>query len=285
MLSYLVRHIIRAYNVNLKALLFQEESKIITGVYLRHASALCSAVLSEILDLYSENWEENLIFTIKWLCIPRRNIIFLFSGSTSIMQEIYFPPEIFTITSNNVQTLGIISRAAAHCLRFLLGDIIGTGQRAKTRFTLNRIGNKKRRAFPWMWRQRSRRRPAKKHVFMGVFYADQRYVSLSTYEKLLTKEYPYRPIFSVNSMRWNKWKTSNRTPGTVEVWYRYMAILEYLPIILPRAGRFPPLIHLCRTKSFAPLSMLFPDLSRRARQAITVYLDRMDSEIGTDIHD
>jgi len=58
--------------------------------------------------------------------------------------------------------------------------------------------------------------------------------------------------------------------------------MEYLITILPRAGRFPPLIHLCGTKSFAPMSMMFPDLSLRARRAIGAYLIRMDADVVDD---
>jgi len=58
--------------------------------------------------------------------------------------------------------------------------------------------------------------------------------------------------------------------------------MEYLITILPRAGKFPPLIHLCRTKSFAPMSMMFPDRSRSARRAIGAYLSRMDAGVVED---
>ena len=180
-----------------------------------------------------------------------------------------------------MEELGIISRAAAYCLQFL-ADVVLTHQEAKNHFTIGCIGKTKRRASPYVWNRRYRHGFRKRHVFIGVYYADKKCVSLSTYEKLLTKEYPYRPLFSVTSMRWHKWKTSDWTPEAFEVWYQYMVILEYLPLILLRAGKFPPLIRLSRTRSFAPLSMLFPDLSRRARRAITVYLDRMDSKIRID---
>jgi len=46
-----------------------------------------------------------------------------------------------------------------------------------------------------------------------------------------------------------------------------------------RAGGFSPLIHLCKTKVFVPMSMMFPDESRKARRAIAAYLDRMEAEI------
>jgi len=260
---------------------FQEKKRLITGVYSRHILSVFNTLLSELLQKYSDHWETNLSFAVTWICRPPRRVQITWSGFASIIQDICLPPGIFTIPSNTVEELGIISRAAAYCLQFL-ADVVLTHQEVKNHFTIDCIHKKKRRASPYVWNRRYPHRFRRRHVFIGVYYADKKYVSLSTYEKLLTKEYPYRPLFSVTSMRWHKWKTSDWTPETFEVWYQYMVILEYLPLILPCAGKFPPLIHLCRTKCFAPLSMLFPYLSRRARRAIAVYLDRMDSGIGID---
>ncbi|KAF9558270.1 hypothetical protein CPC08DRAFT_562207 [Agrocybe pediades] len=56
----------------------------------------------------------------------------------------------------------------------------------------------------------------------------------------------------------------------------YLLSLKLLPLVLSRAGRYDPLVELCRNKSFAPTSQLWPKQSRRARQAIAAYLQRVD---------
>jgi len=62
-----------------------------------------------------------------------------------------------------------------------------------------------------------------------------------------------------------------------------MMYLEYLVETLPLAGRYPLLIDLCKTKAFAPMSMMFPAPSRQARRAIDKYLERMELEDNAEL--
>ncbi|KAF4611469.1 hypothetical protein D9613_004459 [Agrocybe pediades] len=61
-------------------------------------------------------------------------------------------------------------------------------------------------------------------------------------------------------------------------WPLYMLLLDLLPRILSLSGRYEPLVTMCRTKCLASLSRCWPKNSRRARQAIEAYLQRMDLE-------
>ncbi|KAF9539038.1 hypothetical protein CPC08DRAFT_504472 [Agrocybe pediades] len=61
-------------------------------------------------------------------------------------------------------------------------------------------------------------------------------------------------------------------------WPKYMLLLDLLPRILSSSGRYEPLVTMCRTKCLASLSRCWPKKSRRARQAIDAYLQRMDLE-------
>ncbi|KAF9554833.1 hypothetical protein CPC08DRAFT_712586 [Agrocybe pediades] len=63
-------------------------------------------------------------------------------------------------------------------------------------------------------------------------------------------------------------------------WPMYMLLLDLLPHILSSSGRYEPLVTMCRTKCLASLSRCWPKKSRRARQAIDAYLQRMDLEEG-----
>ncbi|KAF9554094.1 hypothetical protein CPC08DRAFT_767009 [Agrocybe pediades] len=57
----------------------------------------------------------------------------------------------------------------------------------------------------------------------------------------------------------------------------YIFLMDLLPHILSLAGRYEPLVDMCRNKSFSSQSQLWPKKSGRARQAIDSYLHRMDS--------
>ncbi|KAF9552919.1 hypothetical protein CPC08DRAFT_252237 [Agrocybe pediades] len=62
---------------------------------------------------------------------------------------------------------------------------------------------------------------------------------------------------------------------------RYIHLLELLPHILPLSGRYEPLVKMCRQKCFASISQFWPKKSRRARQAIEAYLQRVDPQENT----
>ncbi|KAF9559630.1 hypothetical protein CPC08DRAFT_506914 [Agrocybe pediades] len=61
-------------------------------------------------------------------------------------------------------------------------------------------------------------------------------------------------------------------------WPLYMLLLDFLPRILSLSGRYEPLVTMCKTKCLASLSRCWPKKSRRARQAIDAYLQRMELE-------
>ncbi|KAF9559639.1 hypothetical protein CPC08DRAFT_507350 [Agrocybe pediades] len=61
-------------------------------------------------------------------------------------------------------------------------------------------------------------------------------------------------------------------------WPLYMLLLDLLPRFLSSSGRYEPLVKMCRTQCLASLSRCWPKKSRRARQAIDAYLQRMDLE-------
>ncbi|KAF9553075.1 hypothetical protein CPC08DRAFT_246386 [Agrocybe pediades] len=60
-------------------------------------------------------------------------------------------------------------------------------------------------------------------------------------------------------------------------------LMDFLPHILPLAGRYEPLVDMCRNKSFSPHSQLWPKKSGHAREAIDSYLRRMDSQEGMEM--
>ncbi|KAF9538729.1 hypothetical protein CPC08DRAFT_717525, partial [Agrocybe pediades] len=63
-------------------------------------------------------------------------------------------------------------------------------------------------------------------------------------------------------------------------WSQYLFLLDMLPHILPLAGRYEPLVDMCRKKCLSSLSQFWPKKSKHVRQAIDNYLRRMDSQEG-----
>ncbi|KAF4611467.1 hypothetical protein D9613_004455 [Agrocybe pediades] len=82
--------------------------------------------------------------------------------------------------------------------------------------------------------------------------------------------------------RWQEWQEWREQQKALrkeqQKWPLYMFLLDLLPRILSSSGRYEPLVTMCRTKCFASLSQFWPKRSRRARQAIDAYLQRMDLE-------
>ncbi|KAF9547270.1 hypothetical protein CPC08DRAFT_364986 [Agrocybe pediades] len=82
--------------------------------------------------------------------------------------------------------------------------------------------------------------------------------------------------------RWQEWQEWREQQKALrkeqQKWPLYMFLLDILPRILSSSGRYEPLVTMCRTKCFASLSQFWPKRSRRARQAIDAYLQRMDLE-------
>ncbi|KAF9567720.1 hypothetical protein CPC08DRAFT_517059 [Agrocybe pediades] len=59
--------------------------------------------------------------------------------------------------------------------------------------------------------------------------------------------------------------------------------MDLLPHILPLAGRYEPLVDMCRNESFYPHSKFLPKWSGLVREAIDNYLCRMDSQEGMEM--
>jgi len=168
----------------------------------------------------------------------------------------------------------ILSKAATHCLSFLC-DIESTKQEA-IKHLLAGIDNRRRKETAWLWRMRASPRVFERKAFLcGTLLWSRPRSIIQTYGQLadaINKN--YFPIYSFSSFDWAS-RHSNTNEET-QAWHIYMSFLEYLPQILRHAGHYTPLIDICKTKSLAPMSMMFPALSRRARRAIARYLERME---------
>ncbi|KAF9545405.1 hypothetical protein CPC08DRAFT_700183 [Agrocybe pediades] len=143
----------------------------------------------------------------------------------------------------------------------------------------------KKREHPWHWRQVVPRLPSPQAGNRLVLaYArsaenSKRY-KLTTIRKALRNTVPYRlkkfQILTIHQYFDEYFEESTDS----QYWATHMFLLDLLPYILPLAGRYEPLVDMCRTKCLASFSQFWPKKSRRARQAIDSYLRRMDSQEG-----
>jgi len=174
--------------------------------------------------------------------------------------------------------LRIFSRAALYCLQFLCDSNITKGE-AKRHLKVVGLEKERRNSSPWKWHRLTSAHKIPKNEKRLVLYKDvwERTSVFQSYAILPKIPDPrHKRIYSFASFDWkNVWSSWEQCP---QRWFKYLSYLEYLVEILPLAGRYPSLIDFCKTKAFAPISMMFPALSRRARRLIGEYLKRMELE-------
>ena len=129
---------------------------------------------------------------------------------------------------------------------------------------------------PWKWRTRNRclKEASKQVPLSNINDWPTGLLILITADSQHLSPVAKRTVSSFHSFNWIRRKPE--IPHIPDSYYEYMAYLHYFIGILPHAAPFPPLIDLCKTKCFAPMSMMLPNVTRRARRAMTVYLDRVD---------
>jgi len=238
-----------------------------------------------------DSLEQNFEFSVKFIKPPGRFYfattdkwvweviwwIFADDGSADVTSRLI---NTFQPVLTNADRLRIFSRAALYFLQFLCDSNITKGE-AKRHLKVVGLEKRRRNSSPWKWHRLTSAHKIPKNEKRLVLYKD--YVG-NTSENfcqsyaLLPKRVllSYAGIYSFASFDWknvgSSWEQCHQR------WYTYLSYLDYLVEILPLAGRYPPLIDLCKTKAFAPMSMMFPAISRRARRAIDKYLKRMELE-------
>ncbi|KAF9545179.1 hypothetical protein CPC08DRAFT_393611 [Agrocybe pediades] len=213
----------------------------------------------------------------------------------------------------------IFALSASFCLAFLC-DNRSTAPDTRRIFKASGIDQRRRREHPWRWRRMISRRhslgnqPVIMQFGFGVgIYPKEWQERLSNMRKAFRdagtysdsvvehKIYTIPEFLHINKHRRNMWLQQGfdiqREPIHIEQdlnlhemlparyqgrqeWPMYMLLLDLLPHILSSSGRYEPLVTMCRTKCLASLSRCWPKKSRRARQAIENYLQRMDLEKG-----
>ena len=170
----------------------------------------------------------------------------------------------------------IVAKAAAYCLQCVC-DVALTNKEADMHIKIGGMSRRMRTSRPWKWRKYLARRRAfaDMPVIMEKKIYKKQYV-LTTYGRLTHERHRFEfLIYNVSSL--DLAHTETEDVKKTQIWFRYLSLFEYLIQTLPQAGYYKPLIGLCKTESFAPMSMMFPDISRRARREMSKYLSRMKS--------
>ncbi|KAF4611987.1 hypothetical protein D9613_004444 [Agrocybe pediades] len=209
----------------------------------------------------------------------------------------------------------IFALSASFCLAFLCDNRNTTPDTVRI-FEATGIDQHKRREHPWRWRRMNSRQRSLGNPPVITSYAcsssfhpmrwDSRLGNMrkafrnagTHYDSVLESriftipehlyykhgmdKWPWKSIHRKQFQRqrqyqrleeWQEWQEFKR-----QEWPLYMLLLDLLPRILSSSGRYEPLVTMCRKKCLASLSRCWPKKSRRAREAITAYLQRMDME-------
>ena len=225
-------------------------------------------------DFYARNNINEYMEEMIWyIFIQERNSITDAMPNYSRMRSIFWT--LLTVSDQ----WRIFSRAALYCLQFLHNAIL-TKNEAGRHLKVTGMERKRRNNLPWQWR----RRTPSSNIFQNkqrlLLFKDpfrrQPHMLCYPYTELAKLEKTYNcQIYSFAAF---DWKNANKDQDSLQDWDKYLAYLEYLIDILPLAGWYPALIDFCKTKAFAPMSMMFPVVSRQARQEIDKYLKRMEHE-------
>ncbi|KAF9553494.1 hypothetical protein CPC08DRAFT_226492 [Agrocybe pediades] len=189
----------------------------------------------------------------------------------------------------------IFAMSASFCLA-LLCDESRASQDAGRIYGIARHDRRKKRDHPWHWRQMVPRPPSLGNRLVLMCFRNHGYLPYTTrltrIQKALRTSMPsgyrygsillftMREYFEIKSQPPQPWPWRMSIKYTWQEWPTFIFLLDLLPHILPLAGRYEPLVDMCRKKCLSSLSQVWPKKSRRARQAIDSYLRRMDSQEG-----
>ncbi|KAF9552951.1 hypothetical protein CPC08DRAFT_714157 [Agrocybe pediades] len=191
----------------------------------------------------------------------------------------------------DIQKEAIFAMAADFCLEVLCNE-----QRIRRDagriYGLTRHDRRRRREHPWHWRQMVPRPPSLQNRVALVGFRHKEYedykLKLTRIRKALrtTTHYRYDNILVITMSEYSaekfepaqqQWLVEFDESG-YQAWPLFLFVLDLLPRILPLAGRYEPLVDKCRKKCLSSMSQVWPNKSRRARQAIVSFLRRMDSQ-------
>ncbi|KAF4621655.1 hypothetical protein D9613_012794 [Agrocybe pediades] len=195
----------------------------------------------------------------------------------------------------DIEMGAIFAKSACFCLAWLCNERRAREDAGRI-YGIARHDRRKKRDHPWHWRQMVPRPPSLGNRLVLICFRNYGYqpytTRLTRIQKALRTSMPsgyrygsillftMREYFEIKSQPPQPWPYRMSIKYHWQEWPTFIFLLDLLPHILPLAGRYEPLMDMCRKKCLSSLSQAWPKKSRRARQAIDSYLRRMDSQEG-----
>ncbi|KAF4612394.1 hypothetical protein D9613_003564 [Agrocybe pediades] len=290
----------------------KDVSEATTLVYWEQLRQYCECVLAVLDDHWAGDWSAHFVYAYSHLLhgarcrLPRKlSYVDLVSdldmdvgafGETILRLMIWsLHPHFDEIAKlsrdlmDDIKQGAIFAMSASFCLALLCNE--QTASRAAGRiYGISGNDRHKKREHPWRWRHMlPGRRSVGNRLSMVVIRRDAYTVyykmRLMKIRRVFRDTARYKSTRIITMLEYFRLK-SKLVPDTWPMtmyerprqWPLYIFLLDLIPHILPLAGRYEPLVKMCRKKCFSSLSQFWPRKSRRARQAIESYLRRMDSE-------
>ncbi|KAF4612326.1 hypothetical protein D9613_004623 [Agrocybe pediades] len=267
-------------------------------VYLEQVRKYCECVLSVLEDSLAENWKAHLIFAYCHLLHdPRYRLPYRLSyhrlGDEPFDNTIWnammwglgsIPEgdnidEIIQIShdlTDGIKQDKIFALAASFCIDFLCNER-RTSREANHLSKAMGINRRKMGDHPWCWC----------HIGLRCFQGNRLALWFDYFSKWKNTKIPmpfsraglHSGSRTSTLQRYLHYKFNDVFFGQDKrrEWPLYVLLMSLIPYILPLAGRYEPLVTMCKKKCLASISQFWPKKSRRVRQEMDRYLRRVDS--------
>ncbi|KAF4612162.1 hypothetical protein D9613_004613 [Agrocybe pediades] len=269
------------------------------SVYLEQVRKYCKCVLSVLEDHLADDWKAHFVFAYYHLLhdsrhhLPRR--LFnrwlgdeIFAGTIwqVLIDRLPAPnsynldeiPQISHDLTEDIKQKQIFALAASFCIDFLC-DERRFSRDANHRARATGINRRKMGDHPWCWH----------HIVLRRFQCDRQalWINYLLHRRITEIPMPFSRAGTHSRSRISTfqlylyYKTSKYDFSQhfqLQEWSRYVLLMDLIPYILPLAGRYEPLVAMCKKKCLASISQFWPKESRRVRREMDRYLRRVDSQ-------
>ncbi|KAF4612360.1 hypothetical protein D9613_004608 [Agrocybe pediades] len=262
------------------------------SVYLEQVRKYCECVLSVLEDHLADDWKVHFVFAYHHLLransrhrLPYRHSSHCFAdepfGQTMWAVTCSVPDDILQIShdlTEGIKQDKIFALATSFCIDFLC-DERRLSREANHLSRAMGINRRKMGDHPWCWH----------HIFLRRFQCDRiaLWINYLLHRRITEIPMPFSRAGTHSRSRISTleqylfYKTSNydffRRGKLLEL-PQYILLMDLVPYILPLAGRYEPLVAMCKKKCLASISQFWPKKSRRVRQEMDRYLRRVDSQ-------
>ncbi|KAF4612417.1 hypothetical protein D9613_004597 [Agrocybe pediades] len=268
------------------------------SAYSEQVRKYCECVLSVLEDHLANDWKAHFVFAYYHLLhdsryhLPRRlsdhrlgNEIFERTIWQVLIDEWhasnYTLDEILHISrdlTEGIKQEKIFALAASFCIDFLCDERRLSREVNHLSKTMG-INRRKMGDHPWCWH----------HILLRRFQCDRLALWINYLVDRRITEIPM-PFSRAGThsgsristlRRYLSYMTSNYIfPRRFQFqeWPRHVLLMDLIPYILPLAGRYEPLVAMCKKKCLASISQFWPKKSRHVRQEMDRYLRRVDSQ-------